>query len=427
MKMAVNIGFNLDQAEQLRRIVGKKKVDQMPAWKAKIEAKIIENKLPLEAGDILWRVAEDSANYSFNKSHSIAYSTLAAWTTYLKFNHPKEFFLSLLKMTKFEPTPQAEVAKISQELSFFGIKLLPPSILKSKMDFSIEGDNIRYGLSSIKGISEKSLNSLRKFRDEESKTKFDIFLAAKQAGLNIGVLSALIQAGALSDDPSADRSKLVLEAQVFNILTDREKRNFISISESENIDLFDIFKRVTESDFSTVGDDGKPLIKESRYSTLKKKYDPYKKIYYKNSKSQNFANWYFEKQLLGFSYSSKLSDVFDHPVNKPKNSLHFKSLEPRSRDKYIFSVAFSKKDKSRNGNTYIKLELEDEFGSVDAILCDSAREKKCTNYIENNPIPKEGNIITINGEKTRDGDAIFINNMKVIDEMIYMNLKDLKS
>ena len=427
MKMAVQVGFTLDEAEQMRRIVGKKKVDQMPKWKAKIEKQIIENQLPIEAADILWSVAEDSANYSFNKSHSIAYSTLAAWTTYLKFNHPQQFFLSLLKMTQFEPTPQAEVAKISQELPFFGIKLLPPSLLKSKMDFSIEGDNIRYGLSSIKGISEKSLDSLRRFRDEQSATKFELFLAAKQAGLNIGVLSALIQAGALSDDPDEDRSKLVLEAQLFNILTDREKRNFIAISEKENKDLFTIFKNVTDSEFKMIGDDNKPLIKESRYQTLKKKYDPYKKIYYKNSKSQKFANWYFEKQLLGFSYSSELCKVFHNEDHPPQNSIYFNSLEPRSTAKYIFSVAFSKKDKSRNGNTYIKLELEDEFGTVDAILCDTARERKCTNYLKKNTVPKEGSIITINGEKTRDGDAIFVNNMKIIDEMIYMNLKDIKS
>ena len=426
MKMAVNVGFTLDEAEQLRRIVGKKKIDQMPAWRLKIDEKISENNLPEEAGDILWRVAEDSANYSFNKSHSLAYATLSAWTVYLKFNYPQEFFLSLLKMTKFEPTPQAEVSKISQELPYFNIKLLPPSILKSSMDFSKEGDHIRYGLSSIKGISDKSLNSLRKFRDDTTTTKFELFLAAKDAGLNIGVLSALIQAGALSDDPNEDRSKLVLEAQLFNILTDREKRNFIAISESEGVDLFTIFKRVTDSNFSVIGDDNKPLIKESRYNTLKKKYEPYKKIYYKNNRSQKFANWYFEKQLLGFSYSSELSKVFDHERSAPMNSLHFKSIEPRERSKYIFAVAFSKKEKSRNGNLYIKLELEDEFGTVDAILCDSAREKKCTNYLETNSVPKENSIVTVYGEKTRDGDAIFVNNMKIVDEMIYMNLRDIK-
>ena len=52
-------------------------------------------------------------------------------------------------MTKFEPTPQEEVGRISKELSSFGIKLLPPNLAKSEMDFCIEGNNIRYGLNSI--------------------------------------------------------------------------------------------------------------------------------------------------------------------------------------------------------------------------------------------------------------------------------------
>ena len=121
MKMAVKVGFTLDEAEQLRRIVGKKKVKEMPQWKSKISKKIEENKLDSEIGEILWKVAEDSANYSFNKSHSISYATLAAWTVYLKFNHPQEFFLSLLKMTEYEPSPQEEISKVSRELSFFNI------------------------------------------------------------------------------------------------------------------------------------------------------------------------------------------------------------------------------------------------------------------------------------------------------------------
>ena len=101
-------------------------------------------------------------------------------------------------MTKFEPSPHEEITKISQELKVFDIELLSPDLGKSQMDFSIEGNNIRFGLNSIKGVSEKSLQSIRDFRDSETPSKFDIFLAAKQAGLNIGVMSALIQAGALS-------------------------------------------------------------------------------------------------------------------------------------------------------------------------------------------------------------------------------------
>ena len=88
--MANKIGFTLDEAEILRRIVGKKKVSEVKKWKKKIKDKVKENNLDPKISDVLWQILEDSANYSFNKSHSIAYAVLAAATTYLKFNHPKE-------------------------------------------------------------------------------------------------------------------------------------------------------------------------------------------------------------------------------------------------------------------------------------------------------------------------------------------------
>ena len=229
MKMAVKVGFSLDEAEQLRRIVGKKKVDQMPAWKAKIEEKVKDSNLDSAVGDVLWRVAEDSANYSFNKSHSISYAHLAALTVYLKFNYPQEFFLSLLKYAKYEPNSHEEIAKISQELCHFDIKLLQPDLNKSDIDFKIEGKNIRYGLNSIKGVSDKVLEALLDFREDSFDNKYEVFLSAKQAGLNIGTLSALIQAGLLDSLIDGSRSRLVLEAQAFNILTEREKRNFIAL------------------------------------------------------------------------------------------------------------------------------------------------------------------------------------------------------
>ena len=300
MKMAVKVGFSLEESEQLRRIVGKKKVKEMPKWKKKIEDKIKSNKLSEKVGDVLWKVAEDSANYSFNKSHSISYAILAAWTIYLKFKYPQEFFLSLLRMTKYEPNPQDEINKVSQELPHFGIELLAPDLALSEMDFSIEGDNIRFGLNSIKGISEKSLEKLKDFRSSSKPNKYDTFLAAKDSGLNIGVLSALIQAGALSSFKT-NRPRLVLEAQVFNLLTDREKRIFIKLGEKYNYDILNAIHDAVQNEI--IGDDNKPIMKPSRFETLKKKYSAYKSIYEKNKKYEDFANWFFEKSLLGFSYS----------------------------------------------------------------------------------------------------------------------------
>ena len=332
MQMAVAVGFTLDEAEQIRRIVGKKKVAQMPAWKKKIRTKVSSNNLDPEVGEILWKIAQDSANYSFNKSHSIAYATLAAWTTYLKFKYPQEFFLALLRMTKYEPSPHEEIGKICQELASFGINLLPPDLSKSRMDFSIEEKNIRFGLNSIKGVSEKSLSALSKFRESETPTKYNIFRAAKQAGLNIGVLSALIQAGALPEHQKS-RSRLVLEAQAFNLLTDREKRNFENLGEEFSYDLLESIQAVVTKQL--IGDDGKPIMKESRFKTFKKKYDSYKSIYIQNKKYEKFANWYFENKLLGHSPSSQLKDSFGDQSSNLLDSSEYRTLDAEESGRFV--------------------------------------------------------------------------------------------
>ena len=422
MQMAVKVGFTLDEAEQLRRIVGKKKVDQMPAWKAKIEDKIKENKLSPEIGDILWGVAEDSANYSFNKSHSISYSVLAAWTTYLKFNHPQQFFLSLLKMTKYEPAPQEEIAKVSKELSSFGIKLLSPDLAKSGMDFSIEGKNIRFGLNSIKGVSEKSLQSLRDFRSSETPTKYDIFLAAKQAGLNIGVLSALIQAGAL-ESKGSNRSLMVLEAQAFNLLTDREKRNFILLGEKYEYKLLNCIADAKKGDL--VGDDGKQLMKESRFKTFKKKYDIYKSIYDKNKQYESFANWYFETELLGYSHSSNLKTCFTDSYNSLKDSRDLRLMESDEKGKFIGVVEDCIKRTSQNGNKYMKLAITDEYGKYDAMLLNSRRGNFYDRYFESqNKTPSKKSIVVAYGRKGED--IVFLDSINIMDEKIYMKMSDVK-
>ena len=154
-------------------------------------------------------------------------------------------------MTKFEPDPMAEIAKIQKELDLFGIQLLPPHILKSKQDFSIEGKDLRFGLSSIRGVSETTMQKIDNFRTEEgyeSINKFQVFLSAKEAGINIGVLSALIQAGAL-EGFSVSRTRLVYEAQLWNLLTDREKRhiceNNFKIAQDHHFDLRQILYYLT--------------------------------------------------------------------------------------------------------------------------------------------------------------------------------------
>eukprot|EP01043_Picozoa_sp_COSAG02_P013552 COSAG02_NODE_544_length_20555_cov_485.488170_14_plen_852_part_00 len=422
MKMAVKVGFTLDEAEQLRRIVGKKKVDQMPAWKAKIEEKIISNKLDSAIGDVLWRVAEDSANYSFNKSHSISYAHLAAITVYLKFTYSQEFFLSLLKFAKFEPNSHEEIAKISQELSHFDIKLLPPDLNKSDIDFKIEGKNIRYGLNSIKGVSTKVLQSLLDFREESFSNKYEIFLSAKQAGLNIGTLSALVQAGLLDSFVKSNRPRLVLEAQTFNILTDREKRNFVALGEQDNYDIINSIHNAKKGDI--VGDDNRKLFSEKRFNTFRKKYQPYKDIYEMNKEHIKYANWFFEEKLLGYSYSHNIREVFSYEDDF-NSADDVKELGDRANVKFVGVLTDIMRRTSRNGNKYARLTMQDEGGVLEGLFLDGSRDARLTNYLDSGKkLPKKSDVVIIYGSK--GDDIVFIDKIFPLKDKIYMKLSELK-
>lgn len=423
MRMAVKVGFTLDESEQLRRIVGKKKVDQMSSWQDKIKEKIQQNNLDPVIGEVLWKVAEDSANYSFNKSHSISYAILAAWTLYLKFKHPQNFFLSLLKMTQFEPDSYAEINKITQELPYFDMKLLAPDLTKSKADFAIEKKDIRYGLNSIKGISDNTMSALMEFCNAELKNKYDVFTVAKQVGLNIGALSALIQAGALNSF-SEDRCRMVLEAQSFNILTDREKRLFCSLGEKYNYDILKTVHDCVKN--KQVGDDNKAIMSDKRFQTFKQKYAGYREIYDKNSKYPKFANWYFETKLLGYSYSQIIKNIFsEQSSERYVNCMTFNSLDMNENVRMVGVVKDCYRKKSANGNKYAKLEIADESGKIKAMLLDTNQKARLTEYLENgNKLPKEESIVIITGKKGED--ILFVDKLAILDEKIYMKLSEIK-
>ena len=424
MKMAVKVGFSLDESEQLRRIVGKKKVDQMVAWKQKILDKISENQLDPEIADVLWKVAEDSANYSFNKSHSISYANLAAITIYLKFNYPQQFFLSLLMYSRFEPDSFEEIAKISQELSFFDIKLLPPDLNKSDIDFKIEGKDIRYGLNCIKGVSDKSLLALLEFREESFANKYEVFISAKQSNLNIGCFSALIQAGLLDSFVTTDRCKLVLEAQAFNILTDREKRNIIELGPKYN---FDILRCIYEYQKDLiVADDNKVLFSPKRFNTFRSKYDPYKNIYETNKKHIKFANWFFESELLGYSYSYNIREIFKgYESSHLSSSLEIKNANSREPVKFVGVVSDIMKRTSSNGNKYVRFEMGDDLGSVCCLFMDSNDKLKLSDYVDSGgKLPSKNDIVIVSGSK--GDDIIFVDKINILKDKIYMKLSQIK-
>jgi len=416
MRMANKIGFTLEESETLRRIVGKKKVEEMKIWEEKVHEKIKEQNLDPEIGDVLWKVLSESANYSFNKSHAVSYAMLSATSVYLKFQHPLEFFAEALNLAQNRPNPLEEIAEIQRELTVFGIKLLPPDLIYSEMQFTIKGKDLRYGLSSIKGISSKSINGLNQFISHDRSNKFKVFNAARSSGLSIGILSALIQAGTLDSQLVTNRPALVFEAQLWNLLTPREKEYALQHGEEYNYSTFSLVKDMD----NWLTDSGNKFIRKGRLETLKTKAEPLRKIYYKNSKYPELANFIYESNLLGYSPSTTLRETCKdaHP-RKLSNALEFISALGNDSIDMAGEVLEASSTISKAGNPYFKIILSDESGKVTCMFFNPKLEK----WKEKHELPKKGERVIVSGNKWND--LLSINDIRTLDKKIYMKLSEL--
>ena len=237
-------------------------------------------------------------------------------------------------------------------------------------------------------------------------------------------MSAFVQAGLLDSFVITDRCRLVLEAQTFNILTDREKRNIIEVGERFDFDVLNTIQHFKENEASA--DDGRVLFAERRFNTFKKKYTPYKKIYEQNTSHIKYANWHFEEKLLGYSYSHNIRDIFSSG-----DSVSFHTSEDianssaRRRIKFVGTVTDVIKRTSRNGNKYARLEMKDDVGSVCGLFLDSDRNERLTEYISSGKkLPNKGDVAIITGDVGED--IVFVDSINTVKEKIYMKLSELK-
>lgn len=386
--------FTLEEAELIRRACGKKLPEEMKKYEEIIYQKGKELDLPEETCSKFYKILIDSASYSFNKSHSVAYSALTAITTYLKANYPKEFFLSLLRMAKYEPNPIEEIGIIQKELYNFGIELLPPNIKKSEEDFEIEGGNIRYGLSAIKGISDAAITKLASFEREYS-TKFELFNNCFEAKLGLGVVRSLIQAGCFPDY-NLSRAKLTLEFEIYNILTTNERILVNKMSKMLGDDLFKIIKYLKENKDSN----GKLYLKESRVDTIRNKYKNYEAIYKVNKSYGKLLYWLMENKCLGYSYSGNLVSIYRKEYPEIRSIYEAISSENNSYITLIGLVRGVKEGKSRvNKNPYIRFELHDDYNMINAMA-----------FRENINVFKDGK------DKLIDNDTLAVVRIKKIDD-----------
>lgn len=189
--------FTRGESDNLRKAMGKKKIEEMNQLKSKFLAGGMKNGYSEEVLLKIWADWEKFAEYAFNKSHSAAYSLIAYQTGYFKAHYPSEFLAACLSCNLNNAT---ELSKILEECRAMKIEVLSPDINESDQKFSVNSKgNIRFGLSAIKGISENIVLAIIKEREEHGLYRdiFDFVKRMSNKSLNRASITTLVLSGGL--------------------------------------------------------------------------------------------------------------------------------------------------------------------------------------------------------------------------------------
>ncbi|WP_372367115.1 DNA polymerase III subunit alpha [Candidatus Uabimicrobium sp. HlEnr_7] len=267
--------FSLSEADKLRKAMGKKIQELMDSYREKFVAGAAEHEISEELAIEVYSQIEYFSGYGFNKSHSAAYALVTYQTAYLKALYPKEFMCALMTC---ENQNTDKIVRYISECGSMDIEVLPPNINKSRSYFCVENeDKIRFGLSAIKGVGDKAVESMMETRDNigEFKSLIDLCENVDTRVANKQTLEALVKSGAFD---CFERSRSQMFAGIPEML--KLGANIQKQKNSNQMDLFGDFAAEEVNEVSDADD-------------LYPQVDDWSEI----------ENLKFEKQTLGFYFS----------------------------------------------------------------------------------------------------------------------------
>lgn len=180
--------YDDDEADHIRRILGKKKPELAAAEGRKFIDRAVENGMERQGATEMWAQMEEFSRYAFNRSHAYSYATVSYWCGWMKTHYRRQTLTASMGTVEKDRIPQ-----FVNEARRLGYEVLPPDINISQRGFTESGLVIRYGLESLSGIGEAASKAIVEFQPYES---FDDFMARKGGKCNIAHVRTLARVGA---------------------------------------------------------------------------------------------------------------------------------------------------------------------------------------------------------------------------------------
>jgi DNA polymerase-3 subunit alpha len=359
-------GLTRGEGYVLIKAVGKKIKSLLDEQKTKFIKGCIDNKIPQKVADQAWELIEPFARYGFNKAHSACYAMIGYRTAYLKANYPEEFTAAVLNS---EMSDVERISVLIQEAKTAGVEILPPDINKSFVNFTPEGEKIRFGLLAIKNVGSEITKAIieERSRNGPFKNFEDVLNRVQHKDLNKKSLESMAKSGVF-ESLGIERKQLL-----------------------ENMDEILKFTSALKKGTNGKGmNGGQSLFGDTALAptiTLKLK---------SVAPATNDEKLSWEKELIGFYLS-------EHPLNAYANKLTYYRARPiaelaaiKDEKKLVRTAGMVSKMKkifTKSGQPMIFATIEDQHQqSVEVVVFNSVLEKTVAAWVVNTPVILDGRV-----------------------------------
>jgi DNA polymerase-3 subunit alpha len=200
-------GYSLGEADLLRRAMGKKIKAEMDAQKERFVSGAEKNGVDPKQADYIFELVQKFAGYGFNKSHAAAYAVVSYQTAYLKANYPVEFIAASMTLDMGNTD---KLMLFKGEAQRVGVRMIPPSVNASGVDFAVKDGAILYSLAALRNVGDGAVSHLVDVRNESGpfKSLGDFARRIDARMLNKRALESMVKAGAF-DSLNPNRAQIL--------------------------------------------------------------------------------------------------------------------------------------------------------------------------------------------------------------------------
>ncbi len=391
-------GYSFAQADNVRRIMGKKKKELMPAEKKKFiygeESKngkagisgCLKLGIPQEVGEKVFSEMESFASYAFNKSHAAAYAYISYQTAFLKCYHEVEFLAAVInnRISNLD-----EVKKYVLYAKRENINVLPPDINYSKTFFSVDNNELRFGLVGLKNVGNTVIEHIVAEREQNGLFKdfMDFCSRVDNMALNKRCLESLILSGAF-DSFGKFRSQLMFVYEQAVEKVNRERK-------SKAMGQYSIFDNATEEvkSFDTIT---YPNVKDYNKETKLKLEKEVAGIYISGHPLDDYLEKFDEFNLTSDMFFADNNGEKEEEGEEEKNQILFDGMQFTAGG--IINQVTKKITKSNREMAF--LEIEDIYGQLEFMVFPNVFTRYKNFLIADSLVTVKGKVSLLNEKPT---------------------------